>query len=129
MRQFNIRQYVAWLTFAPLLAMAVILESYFLHDHFAEMDRGMREKGELIIHHLASSSEYGVFSNNLEFLQSIAEGALRQEDVRGVVIFDADFGVLARAGHFSDAFSKEIIERGGAANPCCPPRAARVGEA
>lgn len=117
MKRFSIRHYVACLTLLPLLAMAAILESYFLHDRFAEMDWGMQEKGELIVHQLASSSEYGVFSNNLEFLQNIADAALQQEDVRGVVIFDTDFRVLARAGHFSNAFTKEIIERDGAASP------------
>lgn len=111
MKQFSIRQYVAWLTFAPLLIMAIGLESYFLHDRFSDMDQGMLDKGESVVHQLASSSEYGVFSNNLEFLQNIANGALQQTDVRGVVILDSDASVLASAGEFSSAFQDEIINR------------------
>ena len=64
MKQYSIRQQVAWLTFIPLLIMAVGMESYFLHDRFAEMDVDLLEQGELIAHQLAASSEYGVFSNN-----------------------------------------------------------------
>lgn len=128
MRHFSIRQYVACLTLLPLLAMAAILESFFLYSRFAEMDHGMQERGELIVHQLASSSEYGVFSNNLEFLQNIADAALQQEDVRGVVIFDADFRVLVRAGHFSDAFAKEVVERDGAADPLVFSPFAGIGE-
>lgn len=114
MKQFSIRQYVAWLTFVPLFIMALGLEFYFLRGSFAEMDRDMLEKGELTVHQLASSSEYGVFSSNMEFLQNIASGALQQADIRGVIILDADAQVLARSGQFSRAFQSEIIERNAA---------------
>ena len=111
MKQFSIRHYVAWLTFIPLFIMAIGLESYFLHDRFAEMDQDMLEKGNLVAHQLASSSDYGVFSNNLEFLQNIANSALQQTDVRGVVIYSSDARVLVSAGEFSNAFKNEIIDR------------------
>lgn len=111
MKQFSIRQYVAWLMFVPLFIMAASLESYFLHDRFSDMDNDMLERGELIAHQLASSSEYGVFSNNLEFLQNIANGALQQADVRGVVIFNSDAKVLVSAGQLSSAFKNEIIDQ------------------
>jgi len=91
--------------------MAIGLESYFLHDRFAEMDQDMLEKGNLVAHQLASSSDYGVFSNNLEFLQNIANSALQQTDVRGVVIYSSDARVLVSAGEFSNAFKNEIIDR------------------
>jgi signal transduction histidine kinase/ActR/RegA family two-component response regulator len=115
-KYLSIRQYVAWLTFIPLFIMAIGLESYFLHDRFAEMDQEILEKGELVAHQLASSSEYGVFSNNLEFLQNIANAALQQVDVRGVVILDSNSEVLASAGRFSSTFKDEIIDRGAAQN-------------
>lgn len=111
MKQFSIRQYVAWLTFIPLLIMVISLESYFLHDRFSGMDRDMLEKGELAVHQLASSSEYGVFSNNLEFLQNIANGALQQADMRGVAVLNSDSKVLVSAGLLSSAFNNEIIDR------------------
>ena len=112
MKRFGIRQYVAWLTIAPLLILAAIMETYFVHDRFSDMDKNMLEKGELIVHQLASSSEYGVFSNNLEFLQNIATGALQQGDVRGAVILDSAFRILVSAGQFSSTFNNEIIDRG-----------------
>lgn len=111
MKQFSIRQYVAWLTFIPLLIMVISLESYFLHDRFSGMDRDMLEKGELAVHQLASSSEYGVFSNNLEFLQNIANGALQQTDMRGIAVLNSDSKVLVSAGLLSSAFKNEIIDR------------------
>ena len=110
MRQLSIRQYVAWLTSVPLFIMAISLGSYFLHGRFSDMDRDMLEKGELLARQLAVSSEYGVFSNNLEFMQDIAIEALQHRDVRGVVILDSDASVLTSAGQFSDAFNDEVID-------------------
>ncbi|MBI1886853.1 MAG: response regulator [Nitrosomonadales bacterium] len=85
------------------------MESYFLHDRFAEMDVDLLEQGELIAHQLAASSEYGVFSNNLEFLQSIANSSLSQTDVHKTVILNADNRILVSAGEFSDHLKGEII--------------------
>lgn len=100
MSRFSIRQYVAWLTLTPLLVITVSLEAFFLHDRFVEMDMELLERGQLIVHQLASSSEYGVFSDNQFFLQDIAQGVLQQPDVQGVIILDADSGVLVDVGEF-----------------------------
>lgn len=101
MKQLGIRQQVAWLTLIPLFIMAVSLGSYFLHGRFSDLDRSLLERGKSIAHQLALNGEYGVFSNNLEFLQSIAIGGMQQQDVRGVVILDASLGALVSAGEFS----------------------------
>jgi len=92
--------------------MAIGLESYFLHDHFSDMDRELLEKGRLVTSQLASSSEYGVFSNNLDFLQNIANATLQQADVRGVSILDSTFRVLVRAGEFSSGYTNEGVDFG-----------------
>ena len=101
MKPFSIRQYVALLTFIPLFIMAISMEFYFLRHHFSQLDQGAVEKAELLAHQLASSCEYGVFSNNMIFLQNIANGALKQTDIHGVLILDANAGVLAKIGRAS----------------------------
>lgn len=103
MKQYSIRQYVAWLTLIPLLIMAVGLETFFLHDRSSALDHELLERGKLIARQLASSSEYGVFSNNQPFLKNIAHGALQQPDVRGVIIMNASSRSLIEAGEFSEA--------------------------
>lgn len=100
MRQFSIRQHVAWLTLAPLLSMAICLESLFLHDRFSDLDSDLVERGRLIARQIAASSEYGVFSNNRFYLQNIAQGAMQQPDVRGVVILNAASESLYEGGEF-----------------------------
>jgi signal transduction histidine kinase len=109
MRQFSIRQQVAGLTFIPLLIMAIGMETYFLNDRFLDMDKDLRDRGELLAHQLAAGSEYGVFSNNQAFLQNIAGVALQQEDVRGAVVLNSAHEVLASVGEFSLPVKSEIV--------------------
>ncbi len=101
MKQFGIRLQVAWLTLIPLFIMAVSLESFFLHGRFSDLEQNLLERGKSIARQLASSGEYGVFSNNQAFLQNIANGVLQQQDVRGVVILNSSSEVLVGAGVFS----------------------------
>jgi len=101
MSLYSIRQQVAIMTMTPLLVMAVCLEAYFLHDRFVAMDENLLERGKLISRQLASSAEYGVFSNNRAFLQNLATDTLQQPDVRGVIILNGSIGMLIEAGEFS----------------------------
>ena len=101
MKQYTIRQYVAWLTLIPLLIMAASLETYFLHDRSADLDHDLIEYGRLIARQFASSSEYGVFSNNQSFLKNIAQSVLQQPDVRGAIILNAASDGLIEVGEFS----------------------------
>ena len=100
MKRLGIRQQVAWLTMAPLLILAISLESFFLLNRFSDLDQALQERGKSIAQQLATSSEYGVFSNNLVFLQNIADGALGQTDVHGVVIVNAASEILIARGEF-----------------------------
>ena len=89
MKRLSIRQYVSRITLIPLIVLAIGLELYFLHDRFSDFDTDLTESSQFIAQQLASSSEYGVFSNNRIYLQGIARVALRQPDVRAVSILNA----------------------------------------
>ncbi len=97
----NIQKRVTLITIVPLLIMTFCLELFLLYGRFADIDRGLLERGTLIARQLATSSEYGVFSNNKTFLNSLAGGVLREPDVRGLVILNASAEVLVQAGDFS----------------------------
>lgn len=101
MKQFSIRQQVAWLTLIPLFIMAVSLESFFLYNRFSDLDQNLLERGRSIARQFAVSGEYGVFSNNQAFLQNIANGVLHQPDVRGVVVLNSSSETLVEGGEFS----------------------------
>lgn len=97
-KKYSIRTHVAWLTLAPMLVMVIGLEGFFLHDRFAELDRDLLTRGKLLSSQLAASSEYGVFSGNSVFLQSIVNSALQQSDVSEVVVLGADGKALTAPG-------------------------------
>ena len=97
-RRYGIRLHVAALTLIPLLVMAASLGSFFLHDRFAEMDRDLLARGQLIVRQLAVSSEYGVFSNNRSFLTSVAKSALLESDVKAVMLLNAAGEVMEASG-------------------------------
>jgi diguanylate cyclase (GGDEF)-like protein/PAS domain S-box-containing protein len=103
MKQYTIRQYVAWLTLIPLLIMTASLEIFFLRDSFSNLNQDLLDHGKLIARQLASSSEYGVFSNNKPFLKNIAQGVLQQPDVRGLAVFNAAAESLVEAGEFHNS--------------------------
>ncbi len=109
MSQYSIRRYITWLTLTPLLIMAIGLETFFLHVYFSDLDHNLLERGQLIARQFASSSEYGVFSNNQSFLQNIAQGVLQQPDVRGVIILDATSNVLIDTGKFFGMPKKNAV--------------------
>lgn len=102
-RQLNIQQQMALLTLIPLLILTICLEFFLLQGRFADLDQGLLERGKLIARQMASGSEYGVFSHNQEFLKMIANGSLREPDVRGVVIMNAASEVLLTAGEVASA--------------------------
>ncbi|MDX8385898.1 MAG: diguanylate cyclase [Gallionella sp.] len=112
MSQYSIRRQVTLLTMTPLLVMAVCLEVYFLHDRFEMMDENLLERGKLISRQLASSAEYGVFSNNRAFLQNLATDSLQQPDVKGVIVLNGSIGMLTEAGEFSGVPKKAMLDFG-----------------
>ena len=93
-KRHGIQQHVAMLTLIPLLILTVCLEFFLLQGRFSDLDQGLLERGKLISRQLASSSEYGVFSNNQTFLKTIAHAVLHENDVRGLMILNADGQVL-----------------------------------
>ncbi|BBI99563.1 hypothetical protein FGKAn22_12560 [Ferrigenium kumadai] len=103
MKRSGISWRVTLITVVPSLIMVVSLEAFFLYSRFSDLDQGLLERGKLIARQLASSSEYGVFSNNRTFLQNIAHGVLQQPDVRGLVVLNSASETLVSAGVFSSS--------------------------
>lgn len=110
MKRSGISWRVALLTLVPSIIMVVSLESFFLYSRFSDLDQGLLERGKLIARQLASSSEYGVFSNNRAFLQNLAQGVLQQPDVRGLLIMNSASETLVSAGVFPSAI--KTVEHG-----------------
>lgn len=97
-KKYGIRAQVAWLTLAPLLVMLTGLESFFLYDRYTELDRNLLIRGKSLSSQLAVSSEYGIFSGNQMFLQTVANSALLQADVSAIALLSPEGKILTTSG-------------------------------
>ncbi len=95
--KFSIRKQMVLLTMLPLLVIIVSMEGFFLHERYISLDAELLKRGRLILHQLAISSEYGVFSGNRYFLHELAGSVLNEADVDRVVIADNASRILVSA--------------------------------
>lgn len=98
MRLFDIRDRMLLAALLPVTLVAVLLSTVFLAGRYADLDEAYQQRARSLARQLASASEYGLFSANAASLQALAAGALREPDVRSVVILDAAGQPLAMAG-------------------------------
>lgn len=98
MRFLDIRARMLLAALLPVTLVAVLLSSVFLAGRYADLDEAHQQRARSLARQLASASEYGLFSANISSLQSIAAGALRESDVRSVLILNVQGQTLAVAG-------------------------------
>lgn len=98
MKFLDIRDRVLLAALLPVTVVAFLLSAVFLLGRVGDLDEAHEQRARSLARQVASASEYGVFSGNLANLQAIAAGALREPDVRSVLIQDVQGSVLARAG-------------------------------
>lgn len=98
MKFFDIRDRMLLAALLPVTLVAVLLSSVFLAGRYADLDEAHQQRARSLARQLASASEYGLFSANTGSLQAIAAGALREPDVRSVMILNAQGQALALAG-------------------------------
>lgn len=98
MKRYGIERQTLLVALIPILVMAVLLENYFVYSRFADLDKAMLERSQLLAHQLATSSEYEVFSGNTTALQQNVDGALSQRDISRVTVLGADDQPLLEGG-------------------------------
>ena len=82
----------------PLTLVSLLLAVLFLIASIGDNDEANTRSARSVARQLAVASEYGLFSANTQYLESLAKGALREPDVRSVGIVDARGHVLVVAG-------------------------------
>jgi PAS domain S-box-containing protein len=95
MKPFGIEKQTLMVALLPVLVMAVLLENYFIHTRFADLESDMLERSQLLARQLASTSEYAVFARNKTLLQQTVDATLAEPDVSKVVVLDAASKLLA----------------------------------
>lgn len=86
----------------PATLIAVLLAWYFTRNRIEDLESSLQGRGNALVRQLAPASEYGVFSGNRELLRQLADATMREADVSGVAIIDANGDLLAHGGRPMD---------------------------
>ena len=97
-RGWGIRARVLLLALAPAASILVILTAALTYLRLADVERSLQQRGAALARHVAKAAEFGLFSGDRAGLQSIADSAAAEPDVRSVVILDTASLVVARSG-------------------------------
>jgi signal transduction histidine kinase/ActR/RegA family two-component response regulator len=98
MKLLDIRTRMLLVALLPVTLLAVLLAAVFLVGRVGDVYEAHSQRARSMARQLASASEYGLFAANINHLQALARGMLREADVRSVTILDAQGRILARAG-------------------------------
>lgn len=98
MKLHDIRTRMLLAALVPVTLVAILLSGVLLASRYADMDEAHRQRAWLLARQLASATEYGLFAGNVGSLQTLADGIVRESDVRAVRIFDDSGQILAAAG-------------------------------
>ena len=98
MRFGDIRSRIWMASMLPVALIVILMVAVFLVARLGDNEQVHQRHARSLARQLAASSEYGVFAANTANLQAIVGAALREPDLRSVVILDTAGAVLARAG-------------------------------
>jgi PAS domain S-box-containing protein len=113
MMRATIRQQTLLLAILPMFLAVILLDTYFLYARFSSMEAGMVERAELLSKQIGSSSEYSLFSGNLDQLQDEATAAMKQKDVAAVAIQDVSGKLVAYAGEVISVADQAALDEQG----------------
>lgn len=97
-RMSGIRQQTMLVALIPIVVMTLLFGSYSIYARFADADRALLEYSKVTAQHLGLSSEYALFSGNIELLKQGVNTVLIQPDVNFVLVLDADSKPLIADG-------------------------------
>jgi len=98
MKVVDIRSRMLVAGLLPVTLLAILLAVVFLASRFGDLSDAHSQRARSLARQLATSSEYGLFSDNITHLQTIANGAMRESAVRSVAIVDSQGRILVSAG-------------------------------
>ena len=97
MNNISIRTRILLLTLTPLLIISLILGVYLAGTRIQDSENTLRERGDVLVRHLARESEFALFSEDARQLATLAGIAADEDDVYDVTILNGDGKTVAHA--------------------------------
>ncbi|VAW56252.1 BarA sensory histidine kinase (= VarS = GacS) [hydrothermal vent metagenome] len=94
MKNWSINKRVLFLALLPTLLIAISLASYFSFNRYIYIEDALHIKGQLIADNLSTSSEYGMFTDNMRTLKKLVNKALLINELSNITISNAQDDVL-----------------------------------
>lgn len=117
MKSYGIERQTQLIAVVPILMMTILLESYYVYTRFADLEDGLLDRSRLMVHQIASSSEFAVFSGNRSLLLENVNAALAQQDFSRVVVLDADAKPLADRPIAGSGQYQALLAKADSTNP------------
>lgn len=106
----GIRLRVMLVATLPAIVLAVISTIIFTGSRLADLEQAHSDRGRALARQLAGASEYPVFAGDREALRRLANAALTESDVRGILITDAAGTILAHGGDILPIRPQSVTE-------------------
>ncbi len=94
MANYSIRKRVLLLALLPTALTVFTLVGYFTYSSIQDIGSTLNERGKTLTKYLSQISEFGVFSGNIELLESLIKKTLNEEDVKRISILDANNEII-----------------------------------
>jgi two-component system, NarL family, sensor histidine kinase BarA len=98
-RNWGIRTRVLLLALVPVISLGFVLGTYLTQVRVHDLHASVHALGDTLANQLASASEYGVFTNNVRILQTLAQTVSREPGVESITIADRDGHILTQVNH------------------------------
>jgi signal transduction histidine kinase/CheY-like chemotaxis protein len=92
----RIRTRAFMLGLLPTLLVAAVLTAFHVYSRLNDLETTMTQQGMALARHLASASEYGVFSGNTAALENLLDQALEEPGVKSAMVVWPDQTRLGR---------------------------------
>ncbi len=98
-RNWGIRSRVLLLALVPVVCLGFVLGTYLTRVRVHDLHASEQALGDTLATQLASASEFGVFSNNVRILRTLAQAVSREPGVESITITDRYDHILAQVIH------------------------------
>jgi two-component system sensor histidine kinase BarA len=104
MANMKIQTKVLLLAIAPALVLALILSATFINQQFSELDNSLRDNASNYSQHIATNSEYGLLSGNLDDLDRLINAvfSIPNNNILAIYILDNKNTVLASSDKLTE---------------------------
>lgn len=92
----------------PVILFALLTVIWFTSARLDDVERELRDTGELIAGQLAPAAEYSVISGNIDDLRTLLTSALELPNVQRVEVYDAQGLLLANVGVDQEIDSEQL---------------------